>query len=292
MSQDSSDLQQESPVDSASLNDTAAREILIVEDDADLAALLETWITGAYQDSVSVTVATSIDRAIERLGSLASLDIVLLDRRFPEGSGDSLLDMLHSRFDPIVVMITGVSPEEGIIRLPITDYLVKPIDEEGLLKRLSLLEKLEVTGVLTEYTDARKASLLEYHLEDPEEHPLFRRFAARWSYDRLEVADDGEQTFVYELYTGMEEVSVSVSGSLVRPLADLIASEDIAPVGELVPSGDGYAWIDRTGDEPVDPPGAGYAIYEFSCHTPEQHVSPGSPAGSRRLELALEDTYG
>lgn len=274
------------------------RHVLIVEDDEDLSELLALWIRGHYGEATSVHVASSVDEGTERLSSLPRLDFALLDRRFPQGSGDALLETVSVRFDAIVVMITGVTPEEGIIRLPITDYLVKPIDQERLIKRLALLEKLKASGVLTEYTDARKASLLEYHLEEPDEHPLFRRFAARWSYDRLEVADAGEETYVYELYLGRNgqdedgRVSVSVVGSLAGDLADLVSAGELSPVGELVPSGPRHAWIDANRDDFIEPPPDGYVIYEFTGDGPEQLVTLGASEESRTLERILERTYG
>lgn len=270
------------------------RQVLIVEDDRDLANLLATWIRTHWGDFVTVHIATTVEEGMERLTGLPTVDIVLLDRRFPEGSGDSLLDTLRSRFDAIVVMITGLEPETGIIRLPVTDYLVKPIDQQTLLTRLSLLEKLETAGVLDAYSDARKASLLEFHLDDPASDPLFRRFAARWSYDRIEVVDSGEAGYVYELYLGAREgeIGIKIVGTVRESLATLTEDGILRPVGELIPSGEGYAWIDINRDSSSDPPEDGFVIYEFSVETPEEFFDSEPVHGTDRIERLLEQTYG
>lgn len=267
--------------------------ILIVEDDADLAAMLGRWVRDHYGDAVDVSLAHSIEEGKTVLADLPTVDVVLLDRHFPQGSGDDLLNTLQRDFDPIVVMITGVEPNTELIRLPVADYLVKPLERGSLIKRLALLEKLDTSGALEAYANARKASLLEFHLDEPDDDPLFRRFAARWSYDRLEAAATSDRVYVYELYLDdaahRDRVEVSLAGTLAGDLADLIAEGALVPVGELVPSGDELAWIDtgRGGDPPDD----GYVIYEFADDMPEQYVDPTVDVDSRPVERELEQAY-
>lgn len=277
---------------------TSQRHVLVIEDDVDLADLLATWLRAHYGDRVAVHIAHSVADGHAELQRLHRLDLVLLDRKFPEGCGDELLDAIARAFDPITVMITGVAPDVDVIRLPITDYLVKPVDEETVVKRLSLLEKLQAANVLTDYANARKASLLEYHLDEPDDHPLFRRFAARWSYDRLEAVDTGEQVLIYELYLDQGEgpdrdISVSVVGTLGVPVADAVEAGDLRPVGELVPSGNDHAWLDVDGTAPVEPADGGFVIYEFATATPEELVADdiGPETDVPAIETMLERTY-
>ena len=271
----------------------AERRFLIVEDDEELAALLSHWLYDGFAD-VRIEVATSLDEATDVIGALPRLDVVLLDRRLPAGTGDTLLDGLLARFDPITVMITGVSPETEIIQLPISDYLVKPIDEETLVKRIALLTRLETAGVLSEYTTARKAALLEFHLDDPDANPVFRRFAARWSYDQLEVADVGGTAYVYELYTAGADatdrpVSVSVVGMLDGDVEALLDDGVLSPIGELVADGDELAWIDRV--TPVEPAADGYVIYDLDDETPERYIETRHDVDAVALERTLEDAF-
>lgn len=266
--------------------------VLIVEDDENLAALMERWIREHYGASVDVRVAHTIDEGNRTLAALSSIDVVLLDRHFPAGTGVDLLDTLHAQFDPIVVMITGVEPDTELIRFPVADYLVKPIERQSLIKRVALLEKLATSGSLDAYSNARKASLLEFHLDDPESDPLFRRFAAQWSYDRLEVAASAEGVYVYELYTGdRAAVDVSIVGTLSSDLGAAVARGALTPIGEVVATDDRFVWIDIERDEVVDPPAEGYVVYAFSDASPEQLVSSSAVADRVTIERDLESAY-
>lgn len=285
----------EQPVESPETEEEAPSiRILIVEDDADLAAMLARWVGDHYDEKANVRIAHSIPEGSAILAELPTVDLVLLDRHFPQGTGDDLLDTLHQHFDPIVVMITGVEPNTELIRLPVADYLVKPIDRGALIKRLALLEKLATAGAIEAYANARKASLLEYHLDNPEAEPLFRRFAARWSYDRLEAAATTDGVYVYELYLDdtaehRDGVEVSIAGTLDGDLGTLVAEGILLPVGELVPSGDELAWIET--DRVDTPPEDGYTIYEFTGDVHERYVDLSADEDSRRLERDLEHAY-
>lgn len=268
------------------------RQVLIVEDDDQLAELLSFWIDEHSLATNTITVSTTLEEATEDLGKLGSLDLVLLDRRLPEGMGDELLATITAEFDPIVLMITGVQPTEGLIRLPITDYLVKPVDEGELVERIALLEKLDAAGVLAEYTEARKAALLEHHLDDPSSSPLFRRFASRWDYDRLEVAITETDDYVYELYLGDgDTVSVSIVGHLTTSPTELVDGGSLTHVGDVIPTGDWYAWVDAPSGGDLSIPDSGYAVCEFVDDTPETLIEPidGRPPGD--VARSLESAY-
>lgn len=268
------------------------RQVLIVEDDDQLAELLSFWINEHSLVDNTITVSTTVEAAMEDLGALGSLDLVLLDRRLPQGMGDELLSTITAEFDPIVLMITGIQPTESLIRLPITDYLVKPIDEAELVERIALLEKLRAAGVLAEYTEARKAALLEYHLDDPTSSPLFRRFASRWDYDRLEVAVSDTDGYVYELYLGDEVgVSISIIGALASNPTELAEVGSIRHVGDVIPTGDSYAWVGAAAAEALSVPDTGYAICEFVDDTPETLIEPLDRRPPESVTRSLESAY-
>jgi CheY-like chemotaxis protein len=270
--------------------------VFVLEDDADLVDVIEAWLHRQYGESVTVHTAHTLAEAETELEDLVTIDFAIIDRKLPDGHGDELLDSLIDRFDPILVMITGTVPGPDLIGLPIHDYLVKPVDEAELLNGLSLLEKLEAANALSAYSDARKASLLEYHLEDPDSNPLFRRFAARWEYDRLEVATYGDTAVVYELYIGRPggesdpetaAVQLSVTGGLDAEVADLLAEGVLAAEGELVPSGgDDYAWVKHSPEDLIDTSDGAIGIYRFTCPVPEQYVAD---LESRPAEVSLTD---
>lgn len=278
--------------ESAQQSELGPTHFLVVEDDEHLASLLGRWVQDHYGDGATVHTAHSIDEATTVISELSALDIVLLDRHFPRGTGVDLLDTLYDQFDPIVIMVTGVEPSTELIRFPVADYLVKPIERPALIKRVSLLEKLRTSGALDAYSDARKASLLEFHLDDPDADPLFRRFAARWTYERLEVAAGEDDVYVYELYTNdVTGIDISVAGRLKGNVADLVADGILRPVGEVLPSGRGFAWIDVDREDVMEPSPNGLVIYEFDTDFPEQHISLLDGTDASDIAAALEDAY-
>ena len=102
--------------------------ILIVEDEADLADMYFTWL----KDDYHVEVYLSGEDAINRLRP--DIDVVLLDRRIPDISGDQILDEIRSMQLPAyVVMVTAMEPDESILEMDFDDYLVKPIEEGDLV---------------------------------------------------------------------------------------------------------------------------------------------------------------
>jgi DNA-binding response OmpR family regulator len=111
--------------------------VLIVED--------ETQLTDQYAQALgaeySVVTAYSGAEALEVADE--SVDAVLLDRRMPGLSGDEVLDRLRDRGrDYPVAMLTAVRPDWGIVEMGFDDYLLKPVDIQGLYDAIDRLEAL------------------------------------------------------------------------------------------------------------------------------------------------------
>jgi len=101
--------------------------VLIVDDEEDLVKLYASYLSDEYD----VRTAGGGREALERLDP--SVEVVLLDRRMPELSGDEVLRELRDRgFDCHVVMVTAVDPDVTIVELEFDDYLVKPVTGEDL----------------------------------------------------------------------------------------------------------------------------------------------------------------
>lgn len=106
---------------------TADPTVLVVDD--------ERPIADAYADGLSATydvrTAYSGGEALDLLDQ--SVEVVLLDRRMPEVSGDAVLEEIEAgELDPRVVMVTAVEPDTDIIELPFDEYLVKPVSTDRL----------------------------------------------------------------------------------------------------------------------------------------------------------------
>ena len=140
------------------MSDPHKATILVVEDEVDLADTYALWLQEAY------TVKTAYDgsSAIEQLDE--TVDVVLLDRRMPDISGNEVLSAIRERgFECQVAMVTAVDPDFDIADMEFDAYLVKPIEEdelEGLVERL--LTRSQYDDRLQEfYALATKKAILD-----------------------------------------------------------------------------------------------------------------------------------
>ncbi|MDS0298689.1 helix-turn-helix domain-containing protein [Halogeometricum sp. S1BR25-6] len=101
---------------------SATPVVLVVDDDEDLADTCEYWL----RDDYDVRVAYGGEAALDQVDE--TVDVVLLDRRMPNVSGDDVLEALRDRgLDCHVAMMTAVEPDTDIVDMPFDDYLVKPV---------------------------------------------------------------------------------------------------------------------------------------------------------------------
>lgn len=135
--------------------------VLIVEDESSLADVYREWL----QDSYDMKVAYTGENALEIVRDEGdALDIVLLDRRMPEVSGDEVLSEIRKRgLDCRVAMITAVEPDFDIIKMGFDDYIVKPVSKNHLRRIVQrLLVRSEYDDKLREYFSlASKRAVLE-----------------------------------------------------------------------------------------------------------------------------------
>lgn len=111
-------------------------DVLVVDDEPDLAELYSVWLDREYD----VRTATSGAEALEEIDD--GVDIVLLDRRMPELSGDEVLATIRDRdIDCRVAMVTAVTPEFDVIEMGFDDYLLKPVDREEVLATVECLDR-------------------------------------------------------------------------------------------------------------------------------------------------------
>jgi DNA-binding response OmpR family regulator len=132
--------------------------VLVVEDEPDLADLYATWL----DDDYDVRVAYGGREALDALDD--AVDVVLLDRRMPDLSGDEVLVALRERdIDCRVAMVTAVEPDFDIIEMGFDDYLVKPVSRDALVSTVSnLLLRTEYDeGVQELFSLASKKAVLE-----------------------------------------------------------------------------------------------------------------------------------
>lgn len=151
-------------------------KVLIIEDEESLASLYERWLSAKHE----VIITHTVDNGIGALDD--SVDVVLLDRRLPNGTGKHVVEYIQNQgLDCMVTMVTAVKPELEIAELPIDDYLVKPVEREELQATVDdLLVRSTITITRQELLAllSRKIALEEEN--DPEE------LAAAPEYQQLE----------------------------------------------------------------------------------------------------------
>lgn len=159
--------------------------VLIVEDEQGLADLYTTWL----EDEYVVRTAYGGESALSQLDD--TVDVVLLDRRMPDLTGDEVLDELRSRgTDCRVAMVTAVEPDFDVIEMGFDDYIVKPVTADDLVELIDRLLDLESydDSIQQYYQLASKKAALEgtkseEELADSEEYAAlvdeFERVRAR-----------------------------------------------------------------------------------------------------------------
>lgn len=120
--------------------------VLVVEDEATQRELLVTVLGRAGYDVVGVGSAES---ALEVIAA-GDVDLVLLDLHLPDGHGGSVLEILRAsdrtRLLPIIIVSGDATEEEHrrALAAGVTDFLHKPFDLEGLIRRIEALVRLKL----------------------------------------------------------------------------------------------------------------------------------------------------
>jgi len=115
--------------------------LLLVEDDADLRAMLTELLTDS---GYAVEAAADGQRGLH-LGLTQTFDVLLLDRRLPVVEGLDLLAGLRARgvTTPVLMLSAIAQPADRVAGLDAgaEDYLGKPFDVDELLARLRALQR-------------------------------------------------------------------------------------------------------------------------------------------------------
>jgi len=116
------------------MSSTEPATVLVVDDEPDVADAYAAQL----EDDYIVSTAYGGEQALNKLD--ASVDIVLLDRRMPEISGDEVLTRIREKGLNIrVAMVTAVDPDFDIIEMPFDDYVIKPVSREDLFETIERL---------------------------------------------------------------------------------------------------------------------------------------------------------
>lgn len=136
--------------------------VLVVDDETDVADVYAEHLLGTY----AVRTAYSGSGALEAMSS--DVDVVLLDRRMPDKSGDEVLALIRDRdYDCRVVFLTAVNPAPEVLSLDFDGYLTKPVSGDDLREIVAtMLARREYVATLEEAVAlASKMATLETKMD-------------------------------------------------------------------------------------------------------------------------------
>ena len=181
-------------------HDQETPTVLVVDDEQDIADIY----TLQLEETYDVRTVYGGPAAVETVDE--SVDVVLLDRRMPELSGNEVLERIREAgYDCRVIMVTAIDPEFDIIEMPFDDYLCKPVDKETLEaaieQQLTAKEYDETVSTLFRATSkltVLEQEMSEEELEDSAEYQRLKRATAEMRSEAEELMvelDDFEAAF-------------------------------------------------------------------------------------------------
>jgi len=146
-------------------DEQSGASILVVDDEQSVADGYALRLGSEYDD---VDTAYGGEETLEFLSD-DEVDVLLLDRRMPNMTGDEVLDEIRDRgHDCRVIMVTAVNPDFDIVDMPFDDYLQKPIEKENLFAAIEQqLHAEQFDSELEQYFSASsKLAVLESDKSD------------------------------------------------------------------------------------------------------------------------------
>jgi len=178
------------------MSETTSRPtVLVVDDNEGIADLYSSQIADTY----TIRTAYGGTEAIELVDH--AVDVILLDRRMPDLSGDDVLDRIREQgYDCRVIMVTAVDPDFDIIEMPFDDYLCKPVDKQTLLDAIDhQLTAKQYSETLDELYQAKSKLVLLEAEKTPEE------LDESSEYQQLEQQADASQTHAEQLISELDD---------------------------------------------------------------------------------------
>jgi DNA-binding response OmpR family regulator len=186
--------------------------VLVVEDEADLAAVYAAHLSEQYQ----VRTALSGTEALEMLDE--DVDVLLLDRKMPGLSGDEVLEeVTRQGYQCQVAMVTAVTPETEIIGFEVVDYLVKPVSGTELRQTVRQLLMMNAhEEAVREFVElSMKQATLEAENEPSALHtdPEYQRLDRRLGELATTLGDLSGELSAAEFETFLERMADQLSKS-------------------------------------------------------------------------------
>lgn len=178
--------------------------VLVVDDEPDVADVYAFQLDREYETEVAYGGQDALETIDE------TVDVVLLDRRMPDLSGDEVLEEARARgLDCPVIMVTAIAnPDFDILEMPFNDYLCKPVESDDLF---AAVEQALGLGTYDDRVDeffsaASKRAVLEatHTPEELEESEEFERLTEKIEALRSEL--DEQLTEFDEMETAFQTI--------------------------------------------------------------------------------------
>ena len=172
--------------------DAVGGTVIVADDNEKVTDLYAGYLDPQYE----VRRAYGGEETLERADG--GVDVVLLDRRMPDLSGDDVLDELREReYSLQVVMVTALEPTMDIVDMPFDDYVVKPATEEELhevverqIVRATYDTRLNEYLRLTSKLDVLREEKSEEELEESDRFEMLTVLARSLYDDIQEMLDE------------------------------------------------------------------------------------------------------
>jgi len=172
-------------VEVATIRDARVR-ILVVDDDVAIGGTIK-----RYLRQYDCDVADSVEDALRHLDH-SSYDLVLLDRRLPDGLGDEVVDRVRGqRWSlPIIMMSGEIDPQQYRLQPQsrADEFIEKPFVREALVEKI---ERLLTAHALLDQAARQREELAEMHARHDREvavaRTIFDRMFARGEFPAATV---------------------------------------------------------------------------------------------------------
>jgi two-component system, HptB-dependent secretion and biofilm response regulator len=160
--------------------------ILVVDDDLAIGGTIK-----RYLRQYEISVTDCVESALDHLGR-HTYDLLLLDRRLPDGLGDVVIEEVRRRRSslPIIMMSGEIDPQQ-LHHRPLSqadDFIEKPFVREALVAKI---ERLLTDHALRKQAAQQRAELADLHERREREidvaRTIFDRIFARGQFDNGRV---------------------------------------------------------------------------------------------------------
>jgi DNA-binding response OmpR family regulator len=187
--------------------------VLIVDDEKPITDAYAQWLEDEYR----VRTAYSGSEALDKLDE--DVNVVLLDRRMPDLSGEDVLSEIHEKgLTCRVALVSAVEPDFDILELGFDAYLEKPVsDPEELLETVEkLLRRTTYDAQMRQFLSlANKKAALE----------------TKKSREELEASDEYADltTELAELRTELSDTAMELDDEDLRAEFQMGDADDSGP---------------------------------------------------------------